>query len=92
MERTDGLPPDSPTDTPYQILKAFEYYKHFDQQEERDFIVTLLEGGSSKSAVAWLEKLDRDNKRNSYAWRHSPITDISTFRLDDHIQCAGCMW
>jgi hypothetical protein len=86
MPRTGQLAPDTPTDTPFQILKAFEYYRVFKSDEgDVKFVTELLGGGSKERAMDWVAHIDRDNKRDAYAWRHLPTTDVGTFRLDDHV-------
>lgn len=94
MPRTGQLAPDTPTDTPFQILKAFEYYREFKVEEPGEdkklsedmvFIVDLLQGGPKQSEMSWVRQIDLQNKRDSYAWRHLPTTDVGTFRLDDHV-------
>jgi hypothetical protein len=68
-----------------EILKAYDYFLTFNNEEDHKFVRALVKGGSEESAMTWLKALDEDNKRDAYAWRHSPGTDVPTFRLDDHV-------
>jgi hypothetical protein len=54
-------------------------------EEDVKFVTELLGGETKKRAMDWVAHIDRDNKRDAYAWRHLPTTDIGTFRLDDHV-------
>jgi len=72
------------TSTPYQILKAFEYYQTFGD-EGVEVVVNWLRGENGSAVMSWIEKLDKESVPDSYAWRHPNSSDPARYRLDDHV-------
>ncbi|KAL4964157.1 uncharacterized protein BDV14DRAFT_201173 [Aspergillus stella-maris] len=70
-----------PTDTPFQILKAYAYGKVFPETSEEDYD---LWKNTESFMMSWLSALDEENKRESYVWPHAQQEGMDYFRLDDN--------
>jgi hypothetical protein len=79
------------TNTPYQVLKAFDYYQEFSGRDEQNFVKNLLGDGNRGFAVNWIKRLDKENTQDSYAWRHPRTTEFEKYRLDDHVWIWGAL-
>lgn len=72
-------PPNSVTDTAFQILKITEYASAYGNEALRS-VQPLL----TKVFVAWLHDLDRLDPREKFAWPRPKQDGVVTFRLEDH--------
>ncbi|PYH42494.1 uncharacterized protein BP01DRAFT_394163 [Aspergillus saccharolyticus JOP 1030-1] len=85
------LPDDEPTNTPFQILKLYEYHKTFDSCDESCDHKKIMSYLNGFSPMGWIKSLDKANVRKAYAWRHVCRAGINHFRLDDHIWIYNCL-
>ncbi|KAJ5937603.1 hypothetical protein N7454_003945 [Penicillium verhagenii] len=86
MSDSPQLLPDSPTDTPFQLLKAYEFWNFTSEEpESRAVLQDLLGRKEDNVGVQWLTALDGENKRGFFAWPHGHRSGIDYFRLDDHV-------
>ncbi|PYI01675.1 hypothetical protein BO78DRAFT_433482 [Aspergillus sclerotiicarbonarius CBS 121057] len=77
---------DGPTDTPFQILKAYVYYKGLATETDREQIRKWLGDPENDGLAArWVEALDKRSKRNAFVWSHSQRAGMDYFRLDDNV-------
>ncbi|KAJ0425664.1 hypothetical protein BJY00DRAFT_274692 [Aspergillus carlsbadensis] len=75
------LPPNSPANMPYHILKVTEYLKVFKGQDELLFVCEWL----PRFIQGWTDYLGRTKNRLSPTWEHlQGISDIPIYRLSDH--------
>lgn len=76
-------PPDSATDTPFQILKLASYKQFIDEEDDvrMERLMELLQDVS----LPWLHEIDDLDRRRVFAWPHSHDDGINTYRLDDHV-------
>lgn len=76
-------PPDSLTDTPFQILKLTSYKPFIDEEDDvrMERLMKLLR----EVSLPWLHEIDDLDRRGVYAWPHSHDDGINTYRLDDHV-------
>ncbi|KAL2803431.1 hypothetical protein BJX63DRAFT_68277 [Aspergillus granulosus] len=75
------LPPDSPANMPYHILKVTEYLKVFKDRDELIFVCGWL----PRLVQMWVEHLRLTKNRLSPTWEHlRNISDIPIYRLSDH--------
>lgn len=74
------LPPNGLTDTPLQILKAYEYWKAFPESTKE--IRKFLE--NDNFGMNWVKSLDQESKGDAFVWRHSQRAGLDYFRFDDH--------
>lgn len=72
-------PPNSVTDTAFQILKITEYARAY-EKEPAEPVQSLL----TKVFVAWLHDLDRLDPREQFAWARPKQEGVDLFRLEDH--------
>ncbi|KAL3264397.1 hypothetical protein ABHI18_000805 [Aspergillus niger] len=85
---------DGPTDTTFQILKAYEFYRVFDQTDDGSDVINLLteaESGEGFAAVKWLQQLEKEDARNGCVWRHGRRGGIDYYRLDDQAWIWGSL-
>ncbi|KAL4797080.1 hypothetical protein BDV19DRAFT_387615 [Aspergillus venezuelensis] len=75
------LRPNGPTDTPFQIIKAYAYSKVFPKTSEEDYDPW---NNTESFMMSWLSALDKKNKRESYVWPHAQQGGMDYFRLDDN--------
>lgn len=77
-----SLPPDSPPNVPYHILKVTEYLRIFDTREELIFVCCWL----PRLIKEWVYHLRATKNRLSPTWEHlQNISDIPIYRLSDHV-------
>ncbi|GKZ27725.1 hypothetical protein AbraIFM66951_006269 [Aspergillus brasiliensis] len=92
MPETIWLPDDGPTDTPLQILKAYEYYRVFEQDGNVSVIEYLLSEqriGERFGVMKWLQELEKEDVRNACVWRHGHKDGVGYYRLDDQVWVWG---
>ncbi|GLA91651.1 hypothetical protein AtubIFM57143_005158 [Aspergillus tubingensis] len=85
---------DGPTDTPFQILKAYEYHRVFDQTNNGSDVIDLLsEAGSGEgfAVVKWLQQLEQEDARNGCVWSHGRRVGMDYYRLDDQAWIWGSL-
>lgn len=85
---------DGPTDTPFQILKAYEYHRVFDQTNNGSDVIDILsEAGSGEgfAVVKWLQQLEQEDARNGCVWRHGRRVGMDYYRLDDQAWIWGSL-
>jgi hypothetical protein len=76
------LPPDSPPNMPYHILKVTEYLRIFEAHEELIFVCRWL----PHLIKEWVDHLRATKNRHSPTWEHlQNISDIPIYRLSDHV-------
>ncbi|KAI1373906.1 hypothetical protein F4677DRAFT_427594 [Hypoxylon crocopeplum] len=82
MDRSSSSwqPDDSLTDTAFQLLKAKECAAFY-EKGDLDLKVSSL----NVICKAWIEKLDRLDRRAHSAWPHTEQAGTNVFRLDDHV-------
>ncbi|KAJ5751749.1 hypothetical protein N7520_008666 [Penicillium odoratum] len=86
MSESPQLLPDGPTDTPFQLLKLYEYWNFLPEGEVRQNVPQQFLGQAEDNiAFQWMQALDRENKRGFFAWPHGHRDGIVYFRLDDHV-------
>ncbi|KAL5044999.1 hypothetical protein BDW71DRAFT_208860 [Aspergillus fruticulosus] len=77
-----SLPPDSPPNMPYHILKVTEYLRVFEAREELIFVCRWL----PRLIREWVDHLRLTKNRLSPTWEHlQNISDIPIYRLSDHV-------
>ncbi|KAL4745263.1 hypothetical protein BDW72DRAFT_186913 [Aspergillus terricola var. indicus] len=77
-----SLPPDSPPNMPYHILKVTEYLRIFGGREELIFVCFWL----PRLIKEWVDHLRVTKNRLSPTWEHlQSISDIPIYRLSDHV-------
>ncbi|KAK6075870.1 hypothetical protein SCUP515_05691 [Seiridium cupressi] len=72
-------PNDSLTDNPFQIVKAGNHVEVF--PEDKDEAIAAVRS----IYLPWLNNLERQDKRNRFAWPHAQESEINVFRLEDHL-------
>ncbi|OJZ91189.1 hypothetical protein ASPFODRAFT_68090 [Aspergillus luchuensis CBS 106.47] len=94
MPESRRLPDNGPTDTPLQILKAYEYYRVFELDgngsEVRKFLSKQI-NGEGFSVMKWLQQLEKEDVRNACVWRHGRKDGIGYYRLDDQAWIWGSL-
>lgn len=74
-------PPDSLTDTAFQIIKAALYSEVYEETVGLEFSQRII----MDVCEPWVRAMDKLDKRSSFAWPHTQASETNVFRLDDHV-------
>ncbi|KAF5523655.1 hypothetical protein CGCA056_v004233 [Colletotrichum aenigma] len=80
-ESESFMPIDSLTDTPFQIIKVFEFASQYHGEDELD----LARGIIKQVAIPWITALNKSDVRISRAWPHSQDEGCNKYRLSEHV-------
>lgn len=82
IDGSRGIDSNLMTEGPFQIIKAADFANDIDNTPEE---LENLKNMVGPLAMAWIKRLDEDNKRGSFAWARSKDIGIGLFRFDDHL-------
>ncbi|KAK2773198.1 hypothetical protein CKAH01_13616 [Colletotrichum kahawae] len=75
------MPIDSLTDTPFQIIKVFDFSSQYQSEEDSELVRTII----NEVAKPWIRSLDKTDRRGVHAWPHSQDEGCNKYRLSEHV-------
>ncbi|KAF4812302.1 hypothetical protein CGCSCA5_v009306 [Colletotrichum siamense] len=80
-ESESFVPMDALTDTPFQIIKVFDFAKQYQNPEDSDLARKIIKDVSKP----WITTLHKTDVRVSRAWPHSQDEGCNNYRLSEHV-------